>query len=183
MMIRSMNCERVERDLGRHRRQAEADHPPQQLAVGHAATSRRRSAKIEPEHERDARRGSCRAAGPRAPSSKPTTSSTVSGIASEDVADREREVRLRPLVEPEQGDQVLVERQHPEAADRDPDQVGSSARRSSRSRDLARRTAARSARRRSSPRSSAAKPVATTSSPPRRAGRRSAAAPRSARGG
>ena len=60
---------------------------------------------------------------PLAPSASPTTSQTVTGIVDQDVGDREDEVGPGPLVEPEEGEQVLEHREDPEADDRDPHQV------------------------------------------------------------
>ena len=42
----------------------------------------------------------------------------------EDVEDRRREVGAGALLEPKEGQQVFEHRQHPEAADRDPPEVG-----------------------------------------------------------
>src|SRR5680860_1374055 len=115
--------EQVERELGRHRRQAEAGHPPQQRGVD----PEREPAPVDDdqaEHED----------GAAEIAAEQQTASPLALADDQDhgqrdrrqhVGDRHREEGAGALLEPEQGEQVLVQSGHPEAADRDPGQVRS----------------------------------------------------------
>ena len=86
----------------------------------------------------------------------------MSAIAARTLSDRGDEVGPGPLLEPEQGEQELEHRQHPEAADRDPRQVRVAESARAALRRSARRRAARSAPPTVATRRAPAKEVATT---------------------
>ena len=114
--------ERVERELGRHRRQPEAEHAPQEGAVG----DQREPAALAPQHpHRDRGSGPV---GPEEDAARPLPldhdQEHRERDRDQDVDDGDAEVGLRPLVEAQQGERVLVERLGPQAEDREARQAG-----------------------------------------------------------
>ena len=113
--------EQVERDLGRHRRQAEAQQPPQQGGV----EAQREAAPLQDDQAEDEGGAGRVAAEQEAAGALAGADHEDDGHRDrrEDVEDRGDEVGAGALLEPEQGEQELEHRQHPEAADRDPRQL------------------------------------------------------------
>ena len=172
--------EQVEGDLGRHRRQAEAQQPAQQGAV----EEEREAAALQDDQAEDEGGAAGVAAEQQAAGALVGADDEDDGEPDrdQDVDDRRHEEGPGALFEPEQGEHELEHRQHPEAADRDPRQVGGGTV-EQRFGDRRRRTAARSRRRAWRARRGRRRCWRRPGRDPRRPCSRSAAAPRSGRSG